>query len=69
MKNKRIIFPLLSGKLCSACSTTWQWQANPVHSDYRSQIKSICIENNSKVKIDRFQDTLINRLESYHIHT
>ncbi|MCH7307452.1 Sbal_3080 family lipoprotein [Acinetobacter sp. NIPH 1852] len=32
-------------------------------------VKSICIENNPKVKIDRFQETLINRIESYHIQT
>ncbi|NAS00128.1 Sbal_3080 family lipoprotein [Acinetobacter haemolyticus] len=69
MKNKRLIFPLLSGILCSACSTTWQSQASPVHTDYRSQIKSICIENNPKVKIDHFQEMLINGIESYHIQT
>ena len=67
MKNKRLILPLLSVVLGSACSSTWQWQANPVHSEYRSQIKSICIENNPQVKIDHFQEMLINRLESYHI--
>lgn len=68
MKNKRLILPLLSGVLCSAC-TTWQWQAEPIYRDYRSEIKSICIENNPKVKINRFQEMLINRLESYRIQT
>lgn len=67
MKNKKVILTLLSIVLCSACSTTWQWQANPIHADYLSQLNSICIENNPKVKIDRFQETLINRLESHHI--
>lgn len=68
MKNKRLILPLLSGVLCSAC-TTWQWQADPIHRDYRLLIKSVCIENNPKVKIDHFQEMLINRVESYHIQT
>ena len=52
MENKKLILPLLSEVLCSACSTTWQWQANPVHSEYRLQIKFISIENNPQVKID-----------------
>lgn len=68
MKNKRLIFPFLSIVLCSAC-TIWQWQAEPIYRDYQSEIKSICIENNPKVKIDRFQEILINRLESYRIQT
>jgi hypothetical protein len=67
MKNKKLILPLLSGVVCSACSTTWQWQENPICADYLSQLNSICIENNFKVKIDRFQEMLINRLESHHI--
>jgi hypothetical protein len=68
MKNKRLVLPLLSGVLCSAC-TTWQWQADPIHQDYRPLITSVCIENNPKVKIDHFQEMLINRLESYRIQT
>lgn len=68
MKNKKLILSLLSGVLCSAC-TSWQWQADPIHRDYRPLVKSICIENNPKVKIDHFQEMLINRLESYRIQT
>ena len=68
MKNKKLILPLLSGVLCSACSS-WQWQTDPIHRDYRPLIKSICIENNPKVKIDHFQEMLINRVESYRIQT
>lgn len=68
MKNKKLILSFLSGMLCSAC-TTWQWQADSIHPDYRLLIKSVCIENNPKIKIDHFQEMLINRVESYHIQT
>ncbi|MBC9229229.1 hypothetical protein HI850_007800 [bacterium SPL81] len=68
MKNKKLILPLLGGALCSACSS-WQWQADPIHRDYQPLIKSICIEDNPKTKIARFQEMLISRVESYRIQT
>lgn len=53
MKNKKLILPLSGGVLWLACSSR-QWQADLIHREYRPLIKSVCIENNPRVKIDHF---------------
>ncbi|ENV48305.1 hypothetical protein P255_01186 [Acinetobacter brisouii CIP 110357] len=59
-------FIILTALILSGCATT---QVSPLNLNANEKIKRICIEHNSRVVVNGFEDIVINRLEDNGIST